>query len=64
VVETTFGYHVIRVTENQPEGTAPFEEVSAGITARLRQEEMNRLVEAYINDLREKADISLSIPEA
>ncbi len=64
VVETPFGYHVIRVTENQPEGVAPFEAVSANITARLRQEEMNRLVEAYINDLRDKADISLNVPDA
>lgn len=63
VVETAFGYHVIRVTENQPEGTAPFEEVSASIIARLRQEEMNRRVEAYINNLREKADISLNLPD-
>jgi peptidyl-prolyl cis-trans isomerase C len=64
VVETRFGYHVIRVAEKRPGGTAPYDEVSESITARLRQEEMNRRLKTYVESLKEKADITISIPEA
>lgn len=64
VVETEFGYHVIRVTEHLPEGPAPFDTVSEAITARLRQEEVNRRLEAYVEKLKEKAKITLNVPAA
>ncbi|MFH1983458.1 MAG: peptidylprolyl isomerase [Pseudomonadota bacterium] len=64
VVETEYGYHIIRVSEHLPEGSAPFDEVSEGITAKLRQEEVNRRVEAYVEKLKGKAKITLNVPDA
>lgn len=64
IVETEYGYHVIRVAEHLPEHVATLDEVAEGITAKLRQEELNRRVEAYVQKLREKAEITLNVPTA
>ncbi len=57
VVTTRFGYHLIRVTERKPEQDIPFKDVSEAISARLRQEEEQKQIQAYLQDLRKDADI-------
>jgi peptidyl-prolyl cis-trans isomerase C len=57
VVETRFGYHLIRVTERQEEQTMPFNDVKEAIAGRLRQEQEGKKIDAYIENLKEHADI-------
>ena len=57
VVETRFGYHVIQVTDRQPEKTLTFEEVEEKLTGILRQEKTKTGTREYIEKLREPADI-------
>ncbi len=53
-VETEFGYHVIKVTETQPEETAPLEEVKPQIKEQLAQEEQFTEFEKWLE--KEKKD--------
>lgn len=57
VVQTRFGYHLIRVTERQAEQTMAFNDVKEAISARLRQEQETKKVGAYLEKLKEHADI-------
>ncbi|WP_319523407.1 peptidylprolyl isomerase [uncultured Desulfosarcina sp.] len=57
VVETRFGYHLIRVTERKEEQTLPFNDVKEAIASRLRQEQEGKKIDAYIENLKEHADI-------
>ncbi len=57
VVQTRFGYHLIRVTERQEEQTMAFNEVKEAISARLRQEQEGKKIDVYLDKLKEHADI-------
>jgi len=57
VVETRFGYHLIRVTDRKPEQTMAFNDVKASISTRLRQQAEGEKVNAYLEKLKEHADI-------
>ncbi|MEN8163770.1 MAG: peptidylprolyl isomerase [Acidobacteriota bacterium] len=57
VVETQFGYHVIRVEERREARTVPLEEVKDRIRQGLTQEGQGKRVEALLTSLREKAEI-------
>jgi peptidyl-prolyl cis-trans isomerase C len=57
VVKTRFGYHLIRVTERQAEQTMAFNDVKEPISARLRKEQEGKKIDAYLESLKEHADI-------
>ncbi|WP_372677151.1 peptidylprolyl isomerase [Desulfosarcina sp.] len=57
VVQTQFGYHLIRVTERQGEQTMAFNEVKDAISARLRQEQEGKKIDTYLEKMKEHADI-------
>ena len=57
VVQTRFGYHLIRATEHQAEQTMAFNDVKEAISKRLRQEEEGKKIDAYLEKLKEHADI-------
>jgi peptidyl-prolyl cis-trans isomerase C len=46
VVETQFGYHIIKVTERKDAAAVPFEQVSARIVQFLKQQRANAFIEA------------------
>jgi parvulin-like peptidyl-prolyl isomerase len=56
-VQTRFGYHLIRVTERQAEQTMAFNDVKDAISTRLRQEQEREKINAYLEKLKEHADI-------
>ncbi len=56
-VETEFGYHVIEVTEIQPESTAPLDEVRPQIRQQLAQEQQIEEFEGWLEDQREQRDV-------
>ncbi|MBW2707849.1 MAG: peptidylprolyl isomerase [Deltaproteobacteria bacterium] len=64
VVTTQFGYHLIKVVDKKPETTIPFETVKPRIEQYLKQEEVQKEVKIYIDDLRKKAKVALFLKNA
>ncbi len=61
VVETPFGYHVIKVTERRPPQVVPFAQAAPRIEEFLRQEQQQTLTKAYVQALRGKNKIEVLI---
>jgi len=57
IVETEFGYHIIRLIETKPSDYAPFKDVEESIQKHLFMTDAQKLVGKYIDGLRKKADI-------
>jgi peptidyl-prolyl cis-trans isomerase C len=57
IVETQFGYHIIKQTEKKPEGTQTFDEVKEDIGKHLKQTKMQAEVKTYIDGLKKNAKI-------
>lgn len=57
VVETRFGYHIIKVTEHQDAQTVPLEEAREGILQKLTNQKKQAVVQEYLQGLRDKATI-------
>ena len=57
VVETRFGYHVIKVEERHEARTVPLDEVKDQIKQGMAQEGQQSRIEALLTTLREKAEI-------
>ncbi|MDA8163879.1 MAG: peptidylprolyl isomerase [Desulfobacteraceae bacterium] len=64
VVETQFGYHLIKVEEKKPEGTVPFEEAKDRIAQFLKKEQVNDQIKTYLAELKSKAKIETFLPAA
>jgi len=61
IVETQFGYHLIKVLDHQPDKDPSFEEVESQIMANLRREMIQQNMEPYLEKLKEKAKIETFI---
>jgi peptidyl-prolyl cis-trans isomerase C len=59
VVETQFGYHIIKVTEKKPAETTDFKDVQAKIEEFLKGQKVNELIQAYIEDAKKTASIEI-----
>ena len=57
IVETQFGYHIIKVIDKKPEKTIAYENVKDDLAQHLKQEKTNQEVKIYIQKLREKSKI-------
>ncbi|MBC2694526.1 MAG: peptidylprolyl isomerase [Desulfobacteraceae bacterium] len=57
IVETQFGYHIIKVVDKKPEKTIAYENVKEDLAQHLKQEKTNQEVKIYIQKLRGKAKI-------
>lgn len=57
IVKSSFGYHIIKVTDRKEARVIPYDEAKENIDNYLRGEKANEKVEEYVNELREKADI-------
>jgi len=57
LVETDFGYHIIKVTEHRDPNQVTFEQAKPGIIEELTQQKRNTATRQYIESLREKATI-------
>jgi peptidyl-prolyl cis-trans isomerase C len=61
VVETPFGFHVIKVTERRPARTVPFAEAAPQIEQFLKQEQQQQKTRAFVNQLKAKGKIDIYI---
>ncbi len=62
VFQTEFGYHIAKVHDRKPVQLIPFEEVKAQIEDQILKEHQNKKLEAYLDALKEKADIEYVPP--
>jgi peptidyl-prolyl cis-trans isomerase C len=61
VVETPFGFHVIKVMEKRPAQTVPFGQVSARIEQYLQQEKRESKTKAFVEALKTRGKIEVLI---
>jgi len=64
VVKTQFGYHLIKVTDKKPESTIPFDAVKPRIEQYLKQEEVQKEIKKYIDNLRKEAKVEIFLKNA
>jgi peptidyl-prolyl cis-trans isomerase C len=57
VVETDFGYHIIKISDKKPGRTVPLSEVHDKLKNFLRSMEVNKKLSEYVASLRKTADI-------
>ncbi|UCE42305.1 MAG: peptidylprolyl isomerase [Candidatus Aminicenantes bacterium] len=58
IVETTFGYHIIKVIERTKE-TRPLDEVRTEIETNVRQKQQNKVYQELLGQLKEKASLQI-----
>ena len=61
LVETRFGYHIIKVNDKKPEQTLAYADVKDKIAQRLKQEKIEKDAAQYIEDLKKGAKIEKSL---
>lgn len=57
IVETRFGYHLIKVTDKKPETTIAYKDIKGKIEEGLKQEKVQKETRRYVAKLKEKADV-------
>ena len=57
IVETDFGYHLIKVLDKKPKGVLPYEEVAQRINAYLAKEKEKKEINVYMEGLKKNAEI-------
>jgi peptidyl-prolyl cis-trans isomerase C len=57
MVETRFGYHLIKVTDKETESKVPYEEVKERLGQFLKQRKIQQEINLYVKKLEEKAKI-------
>jgi peptidyl-prolyl cis-trans isomerase C len=57
MVETRFGYHLIKVYDIKPEETIAYADVKDKIAQRLKQQKIEKAAKAYVADLKKDAKI-------
>ncbi len=62
IVETRFGYHLIKVIDRRPETVIAFEEIKERLGEFLKQEKVKKDVALYVEKLKEKAKIERLLP--
>ncbi|MFP4193932.1 MAG: peptidylprolyl isomerase [Desulfobacterales bacterium] len=64
IVETRFGYHLIKLEDRKDKGIEPLADVRDSIREDLEQEKMMQKLEPYIESLKEKYPVEKNLPEA
>ncbi len=63
LVETTFGWHIIKVIEKRDDRQLPLEEVRDQIEQIIVQEQNADVYQEFLNELRDAATIEILVPE-
>lgn len=61
IVESPYGFHIIKVTARRPAGRASLEEVSDEIRSLLEEDRREEAEEALVEELRQKARIEILV---
>ncbi|MCK4468419.1 MAG: peptidylprolyl isomerase [Desulfobacterales bacterium] len=57
IVETKFGYHLIKVIDKKSESTIPYKDVKERLEQLLKQEKIQKEITLYVEQLKEKAKV-------
>lgn len=63
LVETEFGWHIIKVIDKRPEAVQPLAEVSTMIEQMILQDRNTEVFQAFLAEAREAADIEILVAE-
>lgn len=63
IVETRFGYHLIKTVDKKPATVTPYEEVKGRIEEYLKKERVQKEITPYIAELKNKAKIETFLTE-
>jgi peptidyl-prolyl cis-trans isomerase C len=63
IVETKFGYHIIKVTDKKPAGLAPYDEVRSLIKKYLQLDETKKRLAEHTAILKDKATIEIFLKD-
>jgi peptidyl-prolyl cis-trans isomerase C len=63
IVETKFGYHLIKVVDKKSESTMPYKDVKGKIEQRLKREKGQKELSSYVSKLKEKAKVERFLKE-
>jgi peptidyl-prolyl cis-trans isomerase C len=63
VVETQFGYHLIKVTDRKPETVIPYEEVKDKLQEYLKREKIREQVGSFVAEQKGKAKVERLLTE-
>lgn len=63
IVETQFGYHIIKLAEIKPEGVMPYAEVKDQLSQYLKQEKVKAELDSYLAGLEKSAKIEKLITQ-
>jgi peptidyl-prolyl cis-trans isomerase C len=61
LVETQFGYHIIKLTERRPARTIPFPEVAGQIQQFLEQQQRQTMSKTFVDSLKAKRKVEIFI---
>lgn len=61
VVETEFGFHIIKVNDQRDEGVLPLEEVKDNIIYQLEEQEKQRVFGQFLQSLYTEAEVEIKI---
>ncbi|HEY8548558.1 MAG TPA: peptidylprolyl isomerase [Vicinamibacterales bacterium] len=61
VVESEFGFHIIKVTDRKPEQLVPLEQVSDRLASFLKQRKQQQAATAFVQSLRSKYKVEVLI---
>ena len=59
VVESPFGYHIIKVVAHRDARTVPLQEVKPQVSEFLKQQKMQEKTAAYVEKLKAKAKVEV-----
>ena len=59
IVETSFGYHIIKVTDRKPEEKLTFEQIKDSLIDKLKKNKQLKLIREFFQELQQKADIKI-----
>jgi len=62
IVETRFGYHLIKVTDKRPESLLPYEDVKGRLQSHLKDQKLKQHINGYIDQLKGDAEIERFLP--
>ena len=64
IVNTRFGYHLIKVEDKQEKGVQSFKEVKDSIRQKLERKKMQQKLEPYLESLKQKYPVEKNLPGA
>jgi peptidyl-prolyl cis-trans isomerase C len=64
IVETDFGFHIIKVLDKKPETTLAYEQVKDRLAAKLKNDKIQKATDSYVDQLKKDAKIERYLKES